>query len=68
MSAQLSTDSMGFSMNVKILIRFLGKKKYSPKLWKAFNEVFDVMAVAAVVQDKVFCVHGGITEEWQGVV
>jgi len=30
------------------------------QIWDAVNECFDVMSIAATVDDKVFCVHGGI--------
>ncbi|OQV13064.1 Serine/threonine-protein phosphatase PP1-2 [Hypsibius exemplaris] len=33
---------------------------YSTKLWRAFNRVFDYMPMAAVVNEQVFCTHGGI--------
>jgi len=30
------------------------------ELWNAFNRCFDMMPLAAVIDDKVFCVHAGI--------
>ncbi|KAJ3451580.1 serine/threonine-protein phosphatase pp1 isozyme [Anaeramoeba flamelloides] len=36
-------------------------KKYSIKLWKKFSELFDCFPLAAVVSDKIFCVHGGLS-------
>ena len=39
------------------------KRRYSIKLWKQFTDVFNVMPVAAVVADKIFCVHGGLSPE-----
>lgn len=38
------------------------KKRYSTKLWKEFCHVFDHLPVAAIVDDKIFCVHGGISQ------
>ena len=33
-----------------------GKARYSVKLWKAFNNCFNYMPLAAVVDDSIFCV------------
>ncbi|CAH1405929.1 unnamed protein product [Nezara viridula] len=34
------------------------------KLWNAVNDVFDCMPLAATVDNKVFCCHGGIPPPW----
>lgn len=36
------------------------KRNYDVKLWKTFVDMFDCMPLAAVVGDKIFCVHGGL--------
>lgn len=36
-------------------------KRYSHKLWKEFVSLFDLLPVAAIVEDKILCMHGGIS-------
>lgn len=41
----------------------VGKRKYNIKLWKTFSDVFNVMPVAALIDEKIFCMHGGISPQ-----
>lgn len=41
----------------------LGKRRYSTKLFKIFTDVFNVLPVAAVIDDKIFCCHGGLSPD-----
>lgn len=48
--------------NVKFLI-YQGKRKYSLKIWKIFVDVFNSLPLAALIEDRIFCMHGGIGPE-----
>ncbi|KAL7738262.1 hypothetical protein ACLKA6_006593 [Drosophila palustris] len=37
------------------------KRRYSAKLWKTFVDCYSCMPVAAVVSNRVFCCHGGLS-------
>lgn len=41
----------------------LGKTRYSTKLWKSFIDCFNCMPVAALVEDKILCMHGGLSPD-----
>eukprot|EP00912_Choanoflagellata_sp_UC4_P001996 UC4_evm1s1281 len=43
------------------------KRRYSIKLWKIFNDCFNCMPLAAIVDDKIFCVHAGISPDLQSL-
>ena len=38
-------------------------QRYSPNLWTKFTDVFEYMPLAAVISDRIFCVHGGLSRE-----
>ena len=33
------------------------------KLWKTFTDCFNCLPVAAIVDDKIFCCHGGLSPD-----
>ena len=43
------------------------KRRYSVKLWKTFIDCFNHLPVAAVVGEKIFCCHGGISPKLQSM-
>lgn len=39
------------------------KRRYSIKLWKIFSDTFNCLPVAALVDEKILCMHGGLSPE-----
>lgn len=39
------------------------KRRYSVKLWRIFADCFNCMPVAAIVENKIFCMHGGLSPD-----
>jgi serine/threonine-protein phosphatase PP1 catalytic subunit len=37
------------------------KRRYNVKLWKTFCDMFSYLPLAATVEDKIFCVHAGLS-------
>ncbi|KAL8141083.1 hypothetical protein V2J09_007104 [Rumex salicifolius] len=37
------------------------KRRYSVRLWKVFTDCFNCLPAAAIIEDKIICMHGGIS-------
>lgn len=43
------------------------KRRYSIKLWKIFGDCFNCLPVCAIVDEKIICMHGGLSPELTSV-
>ncbi len=39
------------------------KRRYNIKMWKKFTDCFNCLPVAALIEDKILCMHGGLSPE-----
>ncbi|KAA6371056.1 MAG: putative Serine/threonine-protein phosphatase PP1-gamma catalytic subunit, partial [Streblomastix strix] len=43
------------------------KRRYNSRLWKLFTDCFNCLPLCAVVEDKIFCTHGGLSPELHSI-
>ena len=43
------------------------KRRYNVKLWKSFTELFNFLPVAALIDDKILCMHGGLSPDLKSI-
>ena len=41
------------------------KRRYSIKLWKSFQDLFNALPLAAVIEQRIFCIHGGLSPDME---
>ena len=43
------------------------KRRYNIRLWKSFTELFNYLPVAALIDDKILCMHGGLSPDLKSI-
>ena len=43
------------------------KRRYNIKMWRSFTDCFNVLPVTAMVDDKILCMHGGLSPELSNI-
>eukprot|EP00735_Rhodelphis_limneticus_P007994 TRINITY_DN2072_c0_g1::TRINITY_DN2072_c0_g1_i1::g.21773::m.21773 TRINITY_DN2072_c0_g1::TRINITY_DN2072_c0_g1_i1::g.21773 ORF type:complete len:323 (-),score=48.64,sp/Q5I085/PP1B_XENTR/84.05/0.0,Metallophos/PF00149.23/2e-43 TRINITY_DN2072_c0_g1_i1:742-1710(-) len=41
------------------------KRRFNVKIWKTFTDCFNCLPVAAIIDEKIFCTHGGLSPDLQ---
>jgi hypothetical protein len=66
MNLPTSIVFMASMMNVSLVLSlpifnlsFIGKRRYSVKVWRVFCDCFNCLPVAGVVSESIICMHGG---------
>ena len=44
-----------------------GKNRYSIKIWKKFMDCFNCLPVSALIEDRVICMHGGLSPDMSSI-
>jgi len=39
------------------------KRRYNVRVWREFGNVFNVLPVSAIIDDRILCMHGGLSPD-----
>lgn len=56
---------VGGWVGIYLMSLSIGKRRYNIKLWKIFTDCFNCLPIAAVIDEKIMCMHGGLSPDLQ---
>lgn len=57
----------GFYDECNLFLLIKGKNRMSVRVWKSFSNVFNVMPISALIENKILCMHGGLAYDLKEV-
>ena len=43
------------------------KRRYNVRIWRSFTDLFNYLPVAAIIDEKILCMHGGLSPELKNI-
>eukprot|EP00924_Labyrinthula_sp_SR-Ha-C_P015389 snap_masked-scaffold_71-processed-gene-0.19-mRNA-1 protein AED:0.03 eAED:0.03 QI:0/0/0/1/1/1/2/0/316 len=43
------------------------KRRYNIKLWKTFCDIFNCLPISALINNRIFCMHGGLSKDLEDI-
>jgi len=52
-----------YSLIKELFLIYLGKRRFNVKIWRKFCDVFKHLPIVGLIDDKIICMHGGISPD-----